>query len=118
MTFYAGLVEAPDISQLHWVGTAMGGALGLRLAATALKGRISRLVLNDIGPTLGMAALARIREYAGKPPRFDRIAELEKYFRTVISRSDTSPMRNGAGLPRRRCAATMTAASRRITIPT
>jgi pimeloyl-ACP methyl ester carboxylesterase len=87
MTFYAALgqalVEALDISQLHWVGTSMGGALGLRLAATALKGRISRLVLNDIGPRLGMAALARIREYAGKPPRFDRIAELEKYFRTV-----------------------------------
>ncbi len=87
MSFYAALgqtlVDTLDISRMRWVGTSMGGALGLRLAATALKGRISHLVLNDIGPQIGPAALERIRGYAGKPPEFDQVTELESYFRTV-----------------------------------
>jgi pimeloyl-ACP methyl ester carboxylesterase len=37
---------------MHWLGTSMGGAIGLKAAAGALKGRIQRLVLNDIGPQL------------------------------------------------------------------
>jgi pimeloyl-ACP methyl ester carboxylesterase len=61
----------------------MGGAIGIRLAAGLLKGRIRRLVLNDIGPKLGDAAVERIRSYAGKPPQFDTVGELESYFRTV-----------------------------------
>jgi pimeloyl-ACP methyl ester carboxylesterase len=61
----------------------MGGALGIRLAAGPLKGRIRRLVLNDIGPQLGAAAVERIRAYAGKPPQFERLSELEQYFRTI-----------------------------------
>jgi pimeloyl-ACP methyl ester carboxylesterase len=55
----------------------------IRLAAGALRGRIRRLVLNDIGPQLGLAAVERIRAYAGKPPAFDRMSELEAYFRTI-----------------------------------
>jgi pimeloyl-ACP methyl ester carboxylesterase len=65
------------------LGTSMGGALGIRLAAGALKGRIRRLVLNDIGPELGAAALERIRAYAGNPAQFERVSELEQYFRTI-----------------------------------
>jgi pimeloyl-ACP methyl ester carboxylesterase len=87
MEFYAALgaefVDALGIGRLRWVGTSMGGALGLRLAATTLKSRISHLVLNDVGPKVADAAVARIRGYAGKPPRFDRVTELEDYFRTV-----------------------------------
>jgi pimeloyl-ACP methyl ester carboxylesterase len=77
------LVDALGIERMFWLGTSMGGALGLRLAATSLKGRIRRLILNDIGPQLGAAAVARIRGYAGNPPQFDRVSELEQYFRTV-----------------------------------
>jgi pimeloyl-ACP methyl ester carboxylesterase len=61
----------------------MGGAIGLRAAAGALRGRIQRLLLNDIGPELAAAALQRIRSYAGSPPAFATVAELEAYFRTV-----------------------------------
>ena len=71
------------LESFHWLGTSMGGAIGLRLAAGALKGRIRRLVLNDMGPKIADAALERIRAYAGKPPRFARMSELEQYFRTV-----------------------------------
>jgi len=87
LAFYArlavALLEQLGIERCHWLGTSMGGALGIRLAAGALKGRIRRLVLNDIGPKLGEAAVERIRAYAGKPPQFARVSELEQYFRTV-----------------------------------
>ena len=87
LAFYArlamALVERLGIERMHWLGTSMGGALGIHLAAGALKGRIRRLVLNDIGPKLGEAAVARIRTYAGNPAQFDRVSELENYFRTV-----------------------------------
>jgi len=87
LAFYGSLaVSLADqlrLETLHWLGTSMGGAIGLRLAAGAMKGRIRRLVLNDIGPQLGDAAVARIRAYAGKPPAFATMSELEAYFRTV-----------------------------------
>jgi pimeloyl-ACP methyl ester carboxylesterase len=78
-----GLAGALGLETFHWLGTSMGGALGMRLAAGALRGRIRRLVLNDIGPQLGAAAVERIRAYAGKPASFQRMSELEQYFRTI-----------------------------------
>jgi len=77
------LVDQLGLERFHWIGTSMGGALGIRLAAGALKHRIRSLVLNDIGPQLGAEALHRIRAYAGKPPQFARVSELEQYFRTI-----------------------------------
>ena len=77
------LVNQLGLESFYWLGTSMGGALGIRLAAGALKGRIRRLVLNDIGPQLGAAAVERIRTYAGNPSQFDRVSELEQYFRTI-----------------------------------
>ncbi|TAK44183.1 MAG: alpha/beta hydrolase [Betaproteobacteria bacterium] len=79
----AALMDQLGVREAHWVGTSMGGALGIRLAAGTLRGRIRRLVLNDVGPQLGAAAVARIRTYAGNPARFERISELEQYFRNV-----------------------------------
>jgi pimeloyl-ACP methyl ester carboxylesterase len=87
LAFYArtavSLMDQLGVGEAHWLGTSMGGALGIRLAAGALKGRIRRLILNDIGPELGAAAVSRIRSYAGNPPQFDRMSELEHYFRSI-----------------------------------
>jgi pimeloyl-ACP methyl ester carboxylesterase len=77
------LADQLGLAAFHWLGTSMGGAIGIHLAAGALKGRIRRLVLNDIGPKLGESAVQRIRSYAGNPAQFDRISELEHYFRTI-----------------------------------
>ena len=63
----------------------MGGAIGMVAAAGPLKGRIERLVLNDIGPKLAEPALQRIRDYAGQPLAFATVSELERYFRTVYA---------------------------------
>lgn len=85
--FYASLAESLAqqlrLEEFHWLGTSMGGAIGMHLAGGAFRGRIRRLVLNDIGPKLGEAAVARIRAYAGSPASFERVSELETYFRTV-----------------------------------
>jgi len=77
------LVDQLGITEMLWLGTSMGGAIGLRAAAGALRGRIRRLLLNDIGPELAPAAVARIRSYAGSPPAFDTLTALEAYFRSV-----------------------------------
>jgi pimeloyl-ACP methyl ester carboxylesterase len=87
LDFYArlavSLVDQLGVRELSWLGTSMGGAVGIRLAAGALNGRIRRLILNDIGPQLGEAAVQRIRSYAGSPAQFDRLSELEQYFRGI-----------------------------------
>jgi pimeloyl-ACP methyl ester carboxylesterase len=49
---------------VHWVGTSMGGLIGMVLASLA-SGPIHRLVINDIGPALEAAALTRIGNYVG-----------------------------------------------------
>ncbi len=79
------LVDQLGLAQFHWLGTSMGGAIGLRAAATSLRGRIRKLLLNDIGPRLAPPAVERIRGYAGNPPAFDTVGELERYFRTIYA---------------------------------
>jgi pimeloyl-ACP methyl ester carboxylesterase len=79
----AALTDALQIGKLRWIGTSMGGAIGIKVAAGALRDRITHLVLNDIGPKVADAAVARIRTYAGNPARFAKVSELETYFRTV-----------------------------------
>ena len=79
------LVDQLGLAQFHWVGTSMGGAIGTVAAATTLRGRIRRLVLNDNGPELAEPALARIRAYAGQPAAFATVTELEQYFRQVYA---------------------------------
>ncbi len=87
LAFYArlarSLVDQLGLDQFHWVGTSMGGAIGMVAADGLLRGRIQRLVLNDNGPQLAAAAIERIRSYAGSPASFATVGELEQYFRTV-----------------------------------
>ncbi len=87
LAFYAQLATALagqlELDKVHWVGTSMGGAIGLVAAAGPLRGRIERLVLNDIGPQVAEQAVDRIRTYAGSPPAFATVSVMEQYFRTV-----------------------------------
>jgi len=79
------LLDQLGLQKVHWVGTSMGGAIGTLGAATRLRGRIRRLVLNDNGPELAAPALARIKTYAGQPPSFATVTELETYFREIYA---------------------------------
>ena len=87
MAFYvplaAALLDRLGIQNCHWLGTSMGGTIGMLAAAGPLRGRIRRLVLNDNGPSLAAAAIERIRGYAGQPAAFAAVSELEAYFRSV-----------------------------------
>ena len=89
LSFYAqiatSLLDGLHLEQVDWVGTSMGGAIGMVCAAGPLRGRIRSLVLNDNAPELAPSALQRIRDYAGQPPAFDTMAELEVFFRTVYA---------------------------------
>ena len=69
--------ESP-ITTLDWLGTSMGGLIGMALLGTPglpLPVPVRRLVLNDIGPTLDLAALQRIGSYLGKTGRFDTLQQ-------------------------------------------
>ncbi|KQU75006.1 MULTISPECIES: alpha/beta fold hydrolase [unclassified Rhizobacter] len=77
------LVDQLGLHEFHWLGTSMGGAIGTLAAAGPLRGRIRKLVLNDNGPELAEAAIARIRGYAGRPAAFETVSELEQYFRKI-----------------------------------
>lgn len=60
--------------RLDWVGTSMGGLIGMVLAPQAHLG-LRRLVLNDVGPELAPVSLRRIADYVGKQPLFATEAE-------------------------------------------
>jgi len=86
---------------LSWVGTSMGGliALGLQGALVLSEAgrpdrgmfglpadaalRLDKLVLNDIGPAINGAGLARIGDYVGAEVGFDTYEEAVRYVQSV-----------------------------------
>ena len=77
----ARVTEAQDAT-VSWVGTSMGALLGIVLASLP-NNPISKLVLNDAGPLVPKAALARIGDHVGKDERFATLVGLEAYLRRV-----------------------------------
>lgn len=80
----ATLLARLDVEGVDWLGTSMGGLIGMALAAPE-RSPIRRLVLNDVGPVLTATSLARIGEYVGRAPRFDDIAQAEAFVRFVAA---------------------------------
>jgi len=76
--------HAPPRTIIDWVGTSMGGLIGMLLAAQPGM-PLRRLVVNDVGPFIPKAALERIGAYVGKAPRFASIEDAERYIRVVSS---------------------------------
>ena len=76
------LLARLDVETVQWVGTSMGGIIGM-LIASQPHTPITRLVLNDVGPVITAASLRRIGQYVGTAPRFASMAEAETYIRTV-----------------------------------
>jgi len=65
-------------TQLDWVGTSMGGLIGMVLCGQAdlpLPVGIRRLVLNDVGPSISWDAIVRIGTYLGQTGRFDALQQ-------------------------------------------
>jgi pimeloyl-ACP methyl ester carboxylesterase len=76
------LIARLGVAEVDFVGTSMGGLMGLTMAA--LPGTpVRHLVLNDVGPFVPAAALERIGTYLGRDPVFPDLAAAEAYFRQV-----------------------------------
>jgi pimeloyl-ACP methyl ester carboxylesterase len=76
------LIARLDVETVRWLGTSMGGLVGMALAAQPAT-PITRLVLNDAGPVVSRASLERIGGYLGKTKSFSSLEDAEQYIRTV-----------------------------------
>jgi pimeloyl-ACP methyl ester carboxylesterase len=76
------LIARLDVAEVDWLGTSLGGLIGMALAAQP-DGPIRRLVLNDVGPRIAAVALERIAGYLGQAPVFPTLAEGLAYLRRV-----------------------------------
>lgn len=78
------LVARLDVEQVTWLGTSMGGMIGMALAA--LPGNpVRRLILNDIGPVVGGTGVGRIGDNVGDDPQFDSFEAGERELRSRMS---------------------------------
>lgn len=78
------LIARAGAEQVDWVGTSMGGIIGMLMAA--LPGSpIRRLVVNDVGPFIPLEALQRIASYVGMVMPFSDDATLERHLRKIYA---------------------------------
>lgn len=70
--------------RICWVGTSMGGIIGMLLASRP-NSPILKLVVNDVGTVIPKAALERIGAYVGKDPRFKTLEDMEATVRLVAA---------------------------------
>ncbi|MCB1776208.1 MAG: alpha/beta hydrolase [Candidatus Competibacteraceae bacterium] len=80
----AMLLARIDAEQVDFVGTSMGGLIGLFLASH-VGTPIRKLVINDIGPRIPAAGLERIAEYVGQMIVFESIDKMERFLRTIAA---------------------------------
>ena len=76
------LLARLDVETVDWLGTSMGGLIGMGLASMS-KNPIRKLILNDVGPALNFDAIVRIGEFIGQDVRFDTFDEAAAYIREV-----------------------------------
>ena len=80
------LVARLGAAQVDWVGTSMGGLIGLGFASLrdrAGRSLVRRLLLNDVGPAIRAEAVQRIGSYLGLPKRYASVEEAADYLLTI-----------------------------------
>lgn len=78
------LLATKNIKQVDWVGTSMGGLMGMLIAATP-ESPIRKFVINDVGPLLPLVALKRIASYVAMVVEFADLAQLERHVRQIYA---------------------------------
>ena len=78
----ATLIARLDVEQVDWVGTSLGGHIGMLMAAEP-HSPVRRLVLNDFGARISARALQRIGAYLRKEWRFGGLREAEAHLREI-----------------------------------
>lgn len=81
---FLSLLARLDVNQVDWIGTSMGGLLGMNLAARD-QSPIRRLVINDVGARLPHQTLQKLRSYAGMSPTFSDFSKAERYIRQILA---------------------------------
>jgi pimeloyl-ACP methyl ester carboxylesterase len=76
------LLARVNAKTVHWVGTSMGGLIGMGLASLP-QSPIQRLVVNDVGPSLEFSALQRIGNYLGLPMHWASVEDAAAYLATI-----------------------------------
>ena len=76
------LIARLDVEAVNWLGTSMGGFVGMALAAQA-GSPVKKLILNDAGAVIPRASLERIGSYVGQAPSFRTLEEAEQYVRKI-----------------------------------
>ena len=76
--------QGPEKPWVEWVGTSMGGLIGMLLASQP-NSPIRRLVLNDVGALVPWAALLRLKGYMGQSARYKSIEEVEQALRAACA---------------------------------
>jgi len=80
----AAMLARADSEKLDWIGTSMGGLIGMFLAAKK-NSPIRRLILNDVGALIPWGALFRMKGYITRGRRFASVAAVEAYLREVCA---------------------------------
>ena len=78
LALLAQLHQQGPIATLDWIGTSMGGLIGMAVTGQPglpLPVPVRRLVLNDVGPVIQWQALQRIGQYLGQPARFESLQQ-------------------------------------------
>lgn len=72
-------------AKVHWMGTCMGGLIGLQIASHCVHGdRVCSLILNDIGPEVQDTVINRIVNYVQTPLEFRLYSEINQYLMTLF----------------------------------
>jgi pimeloyl-ACP methyl ester carboxylesterase len=74
------LIARLNVERVHWVGTSMGGLIGMGLASLK-DSPIERMVLNEAGAVVSRDAIERIGKYVGLDPRFPSLEAAEQAVR-------------------------------------
>jgi len=76
------LIAITKAQRIDWVGTSMGGIIGMMLAALP-NSPIQRLILNDVGAQVPLHGLRRLAKYAGKTVEFTSMEEAKKHYKST-----------------------------------
>ncbi len=86
LSVLTSLIARLDVDEVDWVGTSLGGHIGMEFAAHA-GAPIRRLVLNDFGARIAARALQRISAYltADAGRRFESVEEIDEHLREILA---------------------------------
>ena len=78
------LISRTEAKQVDWIGTSMGGIIGLMMAALP-NTPIRRLILNDVGPQVPLHSLWEMAKYVGKEPEFTSKEQAKAHYKTIYA---------------------------------